>query len=173
MKNKISEHHIRELLSMFKKAVETDGLAVMAVGHEFAYTVGASKDGLPDLIMSCPDPERAFITLTALHQYWMKNGYKDGRVMDVIEAKGDKGDLPLYVKPIGFTKALIDGYVTQAANFYMEYPEFVSESGVRFVQVFWPDERGLLPHEAGYSHDTYPQTNFETLTQDDQGKVLH
>lgn len=156
------EEQIKLISDRAKKAIDDHGFMVFGTS-EFCYTAGLSKRGLPEIIVSAPDPKMSHMLISLLVDEWCKGGYQDGRYEDLLCSKNGV-DMPIAVHPVPYTASLFTEYVTQAMNFYSRFPEYVGENGVKFVQAFWPDEKGYLPFEDNYN-TTFHQDDIARLTQ--------
>lgn len=142
-----------EAMSFHRNNIQAMGISIVSTGEAgFSYTLGASKVGLPDLIATNIPSVTAMYTFNTIFQSWLKEGYRDGRITDLFESPESGRDMAIYIKPIEYNDHLIDNYVTQAYNFYRMLPEFVSpKHGIRYVQVFAPDNQGKTQFEAGFN----------------------
>lgn len=146
------KRHIEATL-FHKRNIENVGISIMSMRDAmFSYTIGASRSGLPDMIGTNIPPATALYTFNVLFNYWKYNGFQDGRIPGLFESKDGEKDMAIYVKLVDYDDHLIDRYVTQAHNFYLENPEYVHpKHGIRFVQVFYPDENGRTQFEPGFN----------------------
>ncbi|HHF2968673.1 TPA: DUF4262 domain-containing protein [Vibrio alginolyticus] len=142
-----------EAMNFHRHNIQTIGISIISVGElGFSYTLGASQSGLPDLIATNVSQAAALHIFNTIFQSWLKEGYRDGRITDLFESPESGRDVAIYIKPIEYNDHLIDNYVTQAYKFYRMLPEFVSpKHGIRYVQVFAPDNQGKTQFEAGFN----------------------
>ncbi len=113
-------------------------------GTPFAYTVGLTAHGFPELVIAGLPPHIAHAVLNDLA----------GRVYDtaVRFSHGQRiGDLL-----VGYDAVIVDGPATEALYPGAAYARYGTDR-VRLQQVAWPDPQGRFPWQPGYDHDRYPQ----------------
>lgn len=109
----------------------------------FAYTVGLTEAGLPELVLTAaPDDASAMILNAAAERMCATDG--DGFTV------GDEVDL-------GFTAALQIGAVSVAAvDEMLGVAVALYGDGVRALQVIWPSASGKWPNDPDWDHP-HPQ----------------
>ena len=88
----------------------------------------------------------------------MKNGVTLGRNTELIQAP-QGNTLPVYFQEVELTPMLENEIIVQALNFYRAHPEYKRRK-LTIVQMFFPDEKGLLPFEDGFNAE-FEQTNLQ------------
>ncbi len=140
-------------MNTLKQQILEYGMAVVADGgdHGTFYTVGASWYGFPDMIMKDVKARHALHIMNSIFQYWEEHGYAEGRITGIFESKDTEGmDMPVDVKLIEYSKDLMRE-VPLGAKFYATEKEFVHpEHGIRYAQIFPPDDKGKTQLEAGF-----------------------
>jgi hypothetical protein len=113
-------------------------------GVAFAYTVGLTARGFPELVIAGlpPDIAHALLNDLASRVYdWAARFSHGQRIGDLL---------------VGYDAVIVDGPATEALYPGAAYARY-GTGRVRLRQVVWPDPRGRFPWEPGYSHDGYPQ----------------
>ncbi|EKM3679282.1 hypothetical protein PUS40_001969 [Vibrio alginolyticus] len=95
-----------------------------------------------------------------LHHHWKEHGFAVRRNDHVIQTKNGQ-KLPVYTEEIVHLEALVNEYTVQTNNFYCSHPEYV-KTKPKFVQVYFPDEKGKLPFEDGFN-DVFAQPSLNEL----------
>lgn len=143
-----------EMMNFHQRSIEACGISIMNVGESgFSYSMGASRSGLPDMILTNVGAAASQHILNTVFSHWKQHGFQDGRITGLFESADNSGrDMAIYVKLIDYNENLIDNYVTQAWNFYQLNPEYVHpKHGIRYVQIFCPDENGRTQFEPGFN----------------------
>jgi hypothetical protein len=158
------QERIAALMEEFKNRIGGYGFTIVAT-QGFAYTVGMAKYGLPEIIVSSPNPKMSH-TLTAIvaKVFIYEGKCTEGLIVDAVPLRGDKF-LSLNVEPTQSDGVVIDQYIVQAGNFYRSYPEYQVKP-MSVCQVVWPDSKGLFPRDAGYDFDKCPQYIFKDVDHD-------
>lgn len=140
--------------------VEQFGHSVMLVGGGFAYTIGMASHGHSDFIISTDDMNMAHWLLNlAASRFAVSNECPEGVYSDIIDHKDDGLPMPIHFAPVALTKEFRDNYVAQARYFYDQFPKY-EQAPMSVVQILWPDNKGLLPYEAGYNAERFRQELF-------------
>ncbi len=128
------------------------GWAVTAVvptaddpGSGFAYTVGLTAKGRPELTIAGLDPLIAQALLNDLAARVFDTGarFSHGqRINDLL---------------VGYDAVIVDGPATEALHPGTAYARYGSDR-VRLQQIVWPDPHGRCPWDPGYQYppDTQP-----------------
>jgi hypothetical protein len=146
----------KEFVKNLTSNIEKYGVSIMGVGNEFAYTIGLSKLGFPDLIIFSRDPKMSHWLLNSAFDHIRVNGFKEGICFDVIQDKSGNAK-PIFFKSIPITEKIEDEYICQALNFYGQRPDYVGKNGVKLAQVIWPDTDDKFPDNLGYNQDRFEQ----------------
>lgn len=110
----------------------------------FAYTVGLTAHGYPEMIIAGLDPAMSQTLLNDLAQ----------RVFDRAErfTAGQRiNDLLA-----GYDAIIVEGPATEALYPGAAFARY-GKDNVRLQQVVWPDQRGRFPWEVGYAFDPQAQ----------------
>jgi len=110
----------------------------------FAYTVGLTELGFPDLVIAGLSPQIAQALLNDLA----------GRVHDRTTrfAHGQRIDDLL----VGYDAVIVDGPATEALYPGTAYARYGRDL-VRLQQIVWPDRHGRFPWDPGYAYDPHVQ----------------
>ena len=115
--------------------------AIMAVHDEkynFAYTVGLTEHGLPELLIFGVSGQTAHIILNVAAYYMRENGeFKDGQITDEL------GTMPNSFKSV--RPDVATRYACQAGYRYESL-----RVQPRYLQVVLPDRAGKMPWDAGF-----------------------
>ncbi|QFT40088.1 MULTISPECIES: DUF4262 domain-containing protein [unclassified Vibrio] len=115
----------------------------------FSYSIGLAKKGWPDVVVMSGKYATAVTLINLLVEHWNEHGVELGRNTSLIQSpKGES--MPVYVAAIPMTKQLVDEIAVQTMDFYKYNPQYVKNE-ISFVQLFFPDEQGKLPFEAGFN----------------------
>lgn len=156
----MSTLNFRKLYSDIKTAIKDYGLFVMAT-PSFAYSIGNSYHDLPEIVVMTDRYKTAHCLINMAHEHWKKNGVTLGRNTELIQApQGNK--LPVYFQEVELTPTLENEIIVQALNFYRAHPEYKRRK-LTIVQMFFPDEKGLLPFEDGFNTE-FEQPNLKEQT---------
>ncbi|WP_432773919.1 DUF4262 domain-containing protein [Vibrio parahaemolyticus] len=140
--------NFRKLYSDIKTAIKDYGLFVMAT-PSFAYSIGNSYHDLPEIVVMTTKYRTAHRLINMAHEHWKKNGVTLGRNTELIQdLQGNT--LPVYFQEVELTPMLENEIIVQALNFYRANPEYQKRK-LTIVQMFFPDEQGKLPFEAGFN----------------------
>ncbi len=101
-------------------------------GAPFAYTIGLTAAGLPELVIAGLPAETAGAILNTAARHHLTDEIKPGAVLD------DLASVPFRVV------AAPSAEIQQARNIY-------PAAGVRAVQLVWPDDAGAFPGDGGWS----------------------
>lgn len=129
---------VQAYLGQCAALIAEHGWMVQGVGGQppFAYTIGLTEYGHPELLLTGLDPRRAQPLLNDLARPVKDTGrrYEPGeRVPEII-----KGYDVLVHGPIDPRQAQMN----QALNLY---------GGIDALQVLWPDKNGIFPGQSGFS----------------------
>lgn len=112
----------------------------------FAYTIGLTDAGLPELIISWPgQPGMARDLLNNAAGGHLKDEIQHGQILDYV------ANIPSRAIAADPHKAEIQ----QAYN-YVNDPDRVRDK-IRLIQILWPDANGRFPDEDGYNFVDFPQ----------------
>lgn len=147
--------HMRELIKQHKVAIA--GVLSDAPGMaNFAYTVGLSVHGMPELLMiaNCNIPlESMQSVLNEVAFRWLKQGNADTGIST--EVLRPFGEIPMPVELV-----LVNRKEAQT-NWTVQVAPILSYLGSRFdydvVQLILPDDHGRLPSMADYDKEKFPQ----------------
>ncbi|MBH05040.1 MAG: hypothetical protein CMJ20_01830 [Phycisphaeraceae bacterium] len=143
-----------------KVAIKDYGLFVLAT-PSFTYSIGNSYHELPEIIVMTSRFKTAHSLINMAHEHWKRNGVTLGRNTELIQDK--QGNvLPVYFQEVPLTPMIEDEIIVQAMNFYRNHPEYQKRK-LTIVQMFFPDEKGLLPFEDGYNTE-FEQPNLKEKT---------
>jgi len=134
------DEHIDRVGWSVTMVLPTDG----EPGPPFAYTVGLTEHGFPELVIAGLPPHIAQALLNDLA----------GRVYDRADRfrHGQRiGDLLA-----GYDAVIVDGPATEALYPGAAYARYGTDR-VRLQQVVWPDRAGRFPWEPGDEHDPQVQ----------------
>lgn len=105
----------------------------------FAYTIGLSHHGLPELIVVGMPYQQSGVTLNLIAAWMYRNGaFKPGDI-----------DIDIFTAPTKF------GSVSPA-EMEKRMTAFGPKRHGNALQVLWPDRRGIFPDEPGYMHSPQP-----------------
>lgn len=124
----------------------------------FAYTIGLTEHGLPELLIAGLLPDIGQAVLNELGRRMRSSGpFKAGNIVrDALQ-----GGLPIAFVDIP------DGALPIANARY-------EAAGYSAMQVFWPDEEGRLPWEAGANPSmAAPQQNLHGLGKSDPTRAIN
>src|SRR2546423_1074392 len=134
------------LLRRQDEHIDRVGWAVTAVvptaddpGSGFAYTVGLTAKGLPELVIAGLDPTIAMALLNDLagRVYHHAAQFTHGqRIADLL---------------VGYDAVIVAGPATDDLRPATAYARYSAEQ-VRLQQVVWPDQHGRFPWDAGYEY---------------------
>lgn len=143
------DRYLRYLTGHVLPIIREYGWMVQAVfgteddpGPDFAYTIGLTGAGLPELVITGFPHEMAAEIL---------NAYARRHVRDEIRP-GDE----VQVAPSQVKLRAVAAPGTEAGTAFALYGD-----RCRFVQLLWPDDKGAYPGDAGW---TYPADNQPVLT---------
>jgi len=135
-----------ELLRRQDEIIDRVGWAVTMVmptdddpGAPFAYTVGLTSWGQPELVIAGLDPviSQALLNDLARRVYDQAARFTHGqRIGDLLE---------------GYDAVIVDGPATDALYPGTAYARYGTDR-VRLQQVVWPDPQGRFPWDAGYQY---------------------
>lgn len=144
-----NREYFDELYAQMRELITESGhMYIWAEG--IAYSIGMSQYGLPDVLVMNASEQVSEVIINATCDHMREHGEVSGRVEGILT-------LPVYVGEVENSKENYNKYMVQARNFYVHNPKYVGENGVRFVQVLWSDEKGLIQYEAGFN-DEFRQT---------------
>ncbi|WP_432833036.1 DUF4262 domain-containing protein [Dactylosporangium sp. CA-092794] len=144
---------IGDFLQRQEKIIDTVGWAVIHIlptddepdtATPFAYTVGLTAHGYPELLIAGLPPEIAHDLLNdlAARVYDKAERFSHGqRISDLIA---------------GYEAVLVEGEPTDDLLPGVAIARYGREQ-VRLLQVIWPDPQGRFPWDAGYSTDPHVQ----------------
>ena len=149
--SQIQQERVDQLKADLTKIAEEHGLAVMGVGgNDFAYTIGLSKQGLPDVVVFGLPVRAAHTILNTLYRDIIamrteNNGFvlpKGGIRFETL------ANLPLWLKPVEITSE-------NSVNFSLSRTLHVESFGLsldsfKAAQLIWPDTKGKFPWEEGF-----------------------
>jgi hypothetical protein len=140
-----------EVLSRQDEHIARVGWAVTAVvptaddpRSGFAYTVGLTEHGFPELVIAglAPAIAQALLNDLAGRVYDRATRFRHGqRVGDLLA---------------GYDAVIVDGAATEALYPGAAYARYGTDR-VRLQQVVWPDRHGRFPWDPGYDHDPQAQ----------------
>lgn len=130
---------------MLSRTIEQYGMAIQFVfpteehpGHHFAYTIGMTDIGQPELILfGCPQEVVGHVFNV------MFAGIKEGAIPRDLDKIDDVLGVPLLAHKTTTTEA--SKYAVQCLEYYHrrgKQPEF--------KQLLWPDANGVYPHQDGF-----------------------
>jgi len=134
----------RELYAVhLRKLIAENGWAIQGVLHTateppFSYTVGLTEAGLPELIVVGVSHEVGVVILDKLARQSLAEELEVGRQYDL--ANGDQV-LTFLIGQV--SRANSRKYLLAAGHHYGQHR-------VKALQVFWPSEHGLFPHDSGW-----------------------
>lgn len=152
--------NFRKLYSDIKTAIKDYGLFVVAT-PSFAYSIGNSYHDLPEIVVMTNKYKTAHRLINMAHEHWKKNGVTLGRNTEIIQDP-QGNTLPVYFQEVELTPMLENEIIVQALNFYRAHPEYKRRK-LTIVQMFFPDEKGLLPFEDGFNAE-FEQTSLKVQT---------
>ena len=148
-----SERGIDEFMRRPERIINKVGWAVMHVlptdedpdtATSFAYTVGLTPHGYPELLIAGLPPDLAHRLLNDLagRSYDKAERFSHGqRISDLI---------------VGYDAIIVEGPPIDDLSPVVAVVRYGPDR-VRLQQVTWPDPRGRFPWEAGYDDDSHPQ----------------
>jgi hypothetical protein len=132
------DDRLRAYLDHARQVIAKHGWMVQGVfpteavpGVPFAYTIGLSAAGLPELVIAGLPAENAAVILNAAARTHLTRQFQPGEVI------GDAAQVPLFVI------AAPHAEIQQARNLYGDE--------VSALQLVWPDENGHYPDEPGWT----------------------
>jgi hypothetical protein len=141
----MSDDWVNKILRQQQEHIDTIGWAVTGVfpregddGAPFAYTIGLTERGSPELVISGLDTGTMHALLNDLA----------GRVFDRAERFSDGQRISDLLN--GYDAAVIDGALTEElwpGTAVVRY----GRNAVRLQQIVWPDREGRFPWEPGYA----------------------
>lgn len=143
--------HLDKMLRQQQHHIDTYGWAVTAVlptdeapGTGFAYTVGLTGHGHPELVIAGLDPVLACVLLNDLAQR-VHNGAErftaGQRISDLL---------------VGHDAVIIEGPATEELHPGTAYARY-GRGRVTLQQIVWPDPRGRYPWNPGYAYPPHVQ----------------
>lgn len=113
--------------------------------NRFVHTVGRARSGVPELIVTgCADLQRAMDLIADVVAFEARSGpLQDGQQLSLDQAR-----VALLLRDVS-TPFVREKRVAQAASRY--------GSGIRVLQVVWPDGQGHFPGDPAYDVDACPQ----------------
>ncbi|MGC4808741.1 DUF4262 domain-containing protein [Micromonospora sp. DT233] len=140
-----------EFFRQQQKHIDDIGWSVTAVlpDHDeahapFAYTIGLTERGLPELVIAGLDPLTAQTLLNDMaHRVYQRAQplTADHRVEDLL---------------LGYDAVIIEGQATEALHPGAAYARY-GKDHVRLQQVVWPDKQGRFPWDDGYEYPAHVQ----------------
>ena len=140
-----------EVLSRQDEHIDRVGWSVTVVlptdddpGAPFAYTVGLTEHGFPELVIAglAPPIAQALLNDLAGRVYDQATRFRHGqRVADLLA---------------GYDAVIVDGAATEALYPGAAYARYGTDR-VRLQQVVWPDRHGRFPWDRGYTHGPQAQ----------------
>jgi hypothetical protein len=134
-----------DLMRRQQQQIDEYGWAVTAVfptddapDAPFAYTVGLTAHGYPELIIAGLDPQiaQALLNDLATRVYDRAQRFTAGqRISDLL---------------VGYDAIIVDGPATEALHPGAAFARY-GKNKVSLQQVVWPDPQGRFPWEAGYA----------------------
>ncbi|MCH1931510.1 DUF4262 domain-containing protein [Shewanella sp. A25] len=119
--------------------------------------VGLSLLGFPDIVVMGQDEATGEWLVSLIKRHWERVGVCYGVLKGVITNHRDE-DMPLEVIPLNIEREDIRELSLNAAFFYTDVNLGNNETeSARFVQLCWPDDKGLLPTQEGYDQLYKPQ----------------
>lgn len=117
----------------------------LAPADRFVHTVGRSRAGKPELIVTgCTDPQQAMDLISDVVAYEDRVGaLADGQKLTASEAR-----MALLIRDVS-TPFVREKRVAQATSRF--------GAGIRIFQVAWPDGSGRFPSDPGYDLAGCPQ----------------
>lgn len=153
------EDFLASLYGDIRRCIKSHGVFVLAT-PDFTYSIGHAYHDWPDIVINHPAHTTAHMIIMQLHHHWKEHGFALGRNDHVIQTKNGQ-KLPVFIEEIAHPEALVDEYTVQANNFYCSHPEYI-KTAPRFVQVYFPDEKGKLPFEDGFN-DVFAQPSLNNV----------
>ncbi len=146
----MSQDDVDQMKAMIREKIAKHGWMVTGVfprqgedGVPFAYTIGLTDAGLPELIMSGPfDPEtlQNFLNMAGDRHVTQEGEIKPGDMLDYL------ANVPFKV-----IAATTGEHVQQALNFYGDPENWLGV--VKLLQILWPDRDGNFPGDPGWTSD--------------------
>ena len=141
------------VMNKIKEDIERVGFSIIATttgegGFTFAYTVGLSLQGHPEVLLKGLPPA---IMHDLLHNYYDLIQKKGTPAVNA-EVQGILGG-GLSVIMCELPDNVYDDYLIQAGNF------FGWENKFKALGMIWPDAEGLFPHEEGFDIKGLPEGN--------------
>ncbi|ENO3963801.1 DUF4262 domain-containing protein [Vibrio vulnificus] len=144
-----------------KKSISTHGQLVLGT-PDFAYSIGRSSIGQPDLIVCTGSIRTNHYLLNMVHLHLIATDGKLGITTELI--KSNQGQpWPVEIILLERNDELLNNYVVQAEYFYECNPQYVKDT-IQYAQVLLPDANGLLPHQENYDHEGFPQTLLKAVS---------
>ena len=149
----MNDNHMLNLLAVQDLAIATIGWAITGVLPEpgeahYAYTIGLTETGAPELVITGLHPAVAQVLLNDMaqraHQHGVRWRHHD-RIGDLIR---------------DYDALIVDGTANERIAPGTANSRYGARS-VRLQQIVWPDPAGLYPWEPGYRH---PPTAQPLLT---------
>lgn len=144
---------MKEVHEQIRRHVDTVGHSVIGVGGEpdkgiptFSYTIGLTKDRLPELLTFGLPMRVAQVLLNEIAALMRSGAIEVGE--DPVRVE-DVANFPLYVCPVWNSSDAVDEYCVQAGVFF-------GPDNVTVAQVVWPDEDGKFPWENGFNQKYSP-----------------
>jgi len=138
--------HLDELLRRQQHLIDTYGWAVTAVfptddapGAPFAYTVGLTEHGYPELVISGLDPatSQALLNDLAKRVYDRAERFTAGqRISDLL---------------VGYDAVIVEGPATEELHPGAAIARYGKDK-VALQQAVWPDPHGRYPWDPGYAY---------------------
>ena len=140
-----------EVMRRQQEVIDRHGWAVTAVfptaddpGAPFAYTIGLTAHGYPELIIAGLDPATSQMLLNDLAQ----------RVFD--RAERFTAGQPISDLLHGYDAVIVEGPATEALHPGTAFARY-GKDRVTLQQVVWPDQHGRFPWEPQYAIDPQAQ----------------
>jgi hypothetical protein len=124
----------------------------MPLAERFVHTVGRARAERPELIVTgCADTRRAMDLIADVVAFETRTGAElaDGLLLTAQDAR-----VPLWLKDVS-TPFVREKRVAQAASRF--------GSGIRVVQIAWPDGAGRFPGDPAYDAAHHPQQALWTV----------
>lgn len=161
----------REFTDKVTKMLSTHGYAFIGVNEAsdnpneptpaYVYTVGLHQRGFPDLFVSGNLPqETAMRLINHVIELWEIKGMKLGRINNFLLMADKRTKMGIGLKEVDLeddASGAPSALKTHMPDLVKYFPDLEKR---RVVQLLWPDVRGYLPINDGYTNDASEQQHL-------------
>ncbi len=129
----------QEYLQSLRETIDDHGWAVQYVESDsrpFAYTVGLTKRGMPELVITGMKPNTSARLLNSIAHMIVDDGTRLAPAMHIDYQ----------------SEFLLEVVEVEHPDVHLLYAMRLCGDGVRALQLVWADDNGRLPWERGWSH---------------------